>query len=181
MTHHTIPTRRLAVLIGAALTLFACQNAGTLTASKDDGQIQVLRLADGETPPQIAGQCWASDTAPAVIETVTQQVQVQPERRNSAGVVTQPAEFETQTSQRILDDRATVWFKAPCPDQLTTAFIASLQRALKARGWYNAPVTGAMDAPTTEALRRYQRSIGLDSAQVSQGAAQNLGLLAVDL
>lgn len=131
-----------------------------------------------EQPPQRPGQCWASDIAPAVIETVTQQVQSRPERRNSAGEITQSAQFETQTAQRIVQDRSPIWFQTLCPPELTVAFVASLQRALKARGHFDSPISGAWDAPTLAALRRYQRARGLDSAQIALAAAQELGLAA---
>jgi len=161
-----------------ALVLSGCQSTPSVGLAKTAGEIAVLRLDEGESPPIENGECWASDTAPAVIETVTSQVQVRPEIRDAAGIITQSAQFQTRTKQRIVAERETVWFRAPCPEAQTVAFVASLQRALKARGWYLAPVTGAWDAATLTALRSYQRSLGLDSAQISLAAAQNLGLIA---
>lgn len=164
-----------------ALGLMGCQSAPSVGLAQKPGQIAVLRLDEGESPPQEAGQCWASDTAPAVIETVTSQVQIRPEQRDAAGTITQAAQFQTRTKQRMVSDRETIWFMSPCPQTMTVAFVASLQRALKARGWYAAPVTGAWDDATLTALRTYQRSRGLDSAQISLAAAQDLGLVAADL
>jgi Putative peptidoglycan binding domain len=164
-----------------ALGVMGCQSAPSVGLAQKPGQIAVLRLDEGESPPPENGVCWASDTAPAVIETVTQQVQVRPELRDAAGTITQAAQFQTRTKQRMVSDRETIWFKSPCADAQTVAFVASLQRALKARGWYNAPVTGAWDDATLAALRTYQRSRGLDSAQISLAAAQDLGLVAADL
>ncbi len=138
----------------------------------------MLRLKDGQSPPAKPGQCWASDTAPAVIETTTQQVQIKPEQRDSAGTIIGAAEFQTHTAQRMVQDRATVWFESPCQSAITVGFVASLQRALKARGRFFEPVTGAWDAATLAALRKYQRERGLDSAIISLAAAQELGLIA---
>jgi hypothetical protein len=162
----------------AALVLMACQSAPAIDLAKTSSEIAVLRLKAGEVPPPSPGKCWASDTSPAVIETITEQVQVRPERRDSAGNITQAAQFQTHTAQRMVSDRATVWFAAPCPSEITVGFVASLQRALKARGRFYAPVTGAWDDETLAALQKFQRERGLDSPVISLAAAQELGLIA---
>lgn len=170
-----------AAAILAALVMSACQSSPYVGLAETSKQIEVLRLKQGEAPPQTQGRCWSSDTAPAVIETVTEHVQVRPERRDNAGNVTQAAQFQTRTAQRMVSDRAIVWFAAPCPAEITVSFVASLQRALKARGRFFAPVTGAWDAETLAALQKFQRERGLDSPIISLAAAQELGLVAADL
>lgn len=165
----------------ACAALAACQTGPHVAQPVQGQQIEVLRLADGQTPPKTAGSCWASDTAPAVIETITQHTQSRPERRNSAGAIVQSAQFETTTAQRMVQDRQTVWFAAPCPGDMTVAFVASVQRALKARGEFSAPITGAWDSATLTALRRYQRARGLDSAHISLQVAREFGLSAAAL
>jgi hypothetical protein len=136
-----------------------------------------------QTPPPAnrQGQCWAEDTTPAVIETVTEQVVMRDAVQDAEGRVVEPASFRTETRQRIVQDRRTVWFRAPCPEDWTVGFTATLQRALKARGLYLAPVNGTLDAPTREAVRRYQEPLGLDSPELSLAAAQSLGIIAVPL
>ena len=173
--------QRWPAAILAVLALAACQSGPYVGLAETSKEIEVLRLKEGEAPPQIEGQCWSSDTAPAVIETVTEQVQVRPERRDGAGNVTQAAQFQTRTAQRMVSDRAIVWFAAPCPAEITVGFVASLQRALKARGRFFAPVTGAWDDETLAALQKFQRERGLDSPVISLAAAQELGLVAADL
>ena len=42
-------------------------------------------------------------------------------------------------------------------------------------------VNGTLDAPTREAVRRYQEPLGLDSPELSLAAAQSLGIIAVPL
>ncbi len=79
-----------------------------------------------------------------------------------------------------MEERGTVWFRAPCASEMTVDFVASVQRALKARGFYRLPLTGVLDAPTRDAIRRYQRARGLDSDHLSLAAARDLGLLAAD-
>jgi hypothetical protein len=164
--------------LACAALLSACQTGPYVSAPVQSQQIEVLRLEAGQTPPQKAGACWASDTAPAVIETVTEHVQSRPERRDGAGNIVQSAQFETRTAQRMVQDRQTVWFLAPCPAEITVAFVASVQRALKARGEFNAPITGAWDSATLQALRKFQRARGLDSAQISLHVAREFGLSA---
>ena len=154
--------------ITAALGLAGCM------AAVPDRPIAVTHLRPTQAAP--AGSCWASDTTPAVIETVTEHSQIRPAQRDGAGNILAEAEFQTTTAQRLVQDRETVWFPAPCPAQMTVTFIASLQRALKARGLYIGAVTGEFDAATGEALRQFQAERGLDSAVLSLGAARALGL-----
>jgi hypothetical protein len=112
---------------------------------------------------------------------VTEQVLVSEEVRDASGAVIQPATFRTRTQQRMVQDREEIWFRAPCPDLQTVQFIASLQRALKARGLYVLPITGEMNPETAEAVRRFQAERGLDSPVLSLAAARELGLAATSL
>lgn len=68
-------------------------------------------------------------------------------------------------------------FAVPCPAAATPEFWASVQRALAVRGLYTGPVTGANDAATGEAVRRFQAPLGLDSPVLSLDAARQLGLM----
>jgi hypothetical protein len=116
-----------------------------------------------------------------VIETVTEQVVVAPETRGPDGALLTAAIYRTDTRTRILREREEVWFRAPCPADYTVEFVTTLQRALKARGFYLMTLTGEMDAGTRDAVRRYQAERGLDSARLSLAAAQELGLVVVSL
>lgn len=164
-----------------ALVLTGCQGPGVTAPGQVALASEVVRLRGEGPPPSRNGECWASSITPAVIETVTEQVLVSEEVRDAAGAVIAPASFRTRTQQRIVQDRAEIWFRAPCPSEQTVQFIASLQRALKARGLYLLPVTGVMDADTAEAVRRFQAARGLDSPVLSLGAARELGLVATEL
>lgn len=169
--------------LATALLLAACTPSVPLPAvpAQADLGAEILRSRGDEPPKGPEGACWAQDSSPAVIETVTEQVQITPETRSPDGTLVSPATYRTKTATRMVRDRETVWFRAPCPAEMTPDFIASLQRALKARGYFLAPLTGQMDAATTDALRRYQTERGLDSRQLSLGAARDLGLVATDL
>lgn len=148
-------------------------------AGRADFAADLIVRKEPGPPPGPADACWQEDIRPAVIETVTSQVLVQPEKTGPDGTAI-PAVYGTSTSQRIVADRATVWFRAPCPAEMMPEVIATLQRALKARGFYLLPLTGAMDGPTRDAIRRYQTSRGLDSDHLSLAAARELGIVAVD-
>lgn len=170
-------------ITAAALLLAACAPDPHLPAPPDQPTLasEVIRTRDEDQPQGPEGACWAKDSSPAVIETVTEQVQVTPEQRGPDGALVAPATYRTKTDTRMVRDRETVWFRSPCPIEMTPDFIASLQRALKARGYYLAPLTGTLDAATTDALRRFQSERGLDSRQLSLGAARELGLVATDI
>ena len=171
------------ILLGFALALVLGGCGGGKVAAPGQALLsrEVVRIKGDGPPPSPDGECWASSVTPAVIETVTEQVVVAEEVRDETGAVVTPAAFQTQTHQRMVQDREVVWFRAPCPADQTVQFIASLQRALKARGLYLAPVTGVMGAETAEAVRRFQAERGLDSPILSLAAARELGLSATSL
>lgn len=169
-------------VIGMAALLAACQSSGTPEApSRADLTIDLVRLNQPGPPKGPEGACWASDVTPMVIETVTEQVMVSDAKRAKDGSLLSPAVFRSETRQKIVQDREEIWFRAPCPQEMTVEFIASLQRALKARGLYILPLTGEMDLPTRAALRRFQSERGLESDRLSLTAARELGLVTADL
>ena len=137
---------------------------------------EAVRVEGEGPPPGREGTCWAHDLIPAVYETETEQTLVSPEVRDAAGKVVTQAVYRSVSQVRVVTERRDIWFTAPCPEETNVNFVATLQRALKARGYYDLPVTGEMDAATTEAVRRYQADHGLDSPRLSLAAAQDLGL-----
>lgn len=171
--------------ISARLILLCCAlGLGPAVARAADaaGPEPVEQSLAGEwrdTPPQPGeAGCFARQTRPAVIETVTEQELVSPEVRDRAtGQVTRPATYRSATHQRIVEGRAEMWFPAPCPEAMSADFVASLQRALQVRGLYAGPVNGLLDIPTHAAIRAYQAPRGLASATLSIRAAQEMGLL----
>ncbi|WP_116087279.1 peptidoglycan-binding protein [Tropicimonas sp. IMCC34011] len=114
-----------------------------------------IGAADG--PPQAPpGTCWSRDETPAVIETVTEETGRQ--------------------IQRIVVERREVWFETVCEGAMPPDFIASIQRALAARGLYQGPADGEANAGTRAAIRAFQAPLGLNSSVLSLVAAQELGL-----
>lgn len=160
----------------ACATLAACQQPGPVTRFSEPALVQSF-----ETPPPGApeGSCWGKDVTPAVVETVTDRIMTQPaEIRDDGTVVVDPV-YKLETRRAIVKERRELWFQTPCEDELTPDFVASVQRALAARGHYRGPVTGELDAATRRAIRDYQAPQGLDSSILSLSAARKLGLVAV--
>ena len=119
--------------------------------------------------------------APAVIETVTKQRQVKPAQISATGEIQTLPVYKTETLQEIVRPRQDNWFETPCPDQWTPDFISTLQRALEAREAYDGDITGALDDPTRQAMRRYQIGLGgPDSPVLALDTARALGLIAVE-
>ncbi|MEM8591707.1 MAG: peptidoglycan-binding protein [Pseudomonadota bacterium] len=163
-------------LVTAVLALCACTTA-LETVSR--AEPEPLRLRMEGPPNSLPGQCWGRDTTPAVYETVTEQILLQPAEISTDGTLRSPPIYKTETRQAIVRERNEIWFETPCDPDLTPDFIASVQRALAARGHYRGNATGVLDSRTRRAIRAYQAPQGLDSAILSLAAARQLGLVAV--
>lgn len=166
-------------IIPLTLGLLATAGCGPLP----DAEVARLMERDGTIVTRGEGPadarpdaCYARDVTPAVIETVTEQVVVRPGRLAEDGRVLEPASYRTDTRAEIVETRREIWFETPCAAQDDPAFIATLQRALAARGLYAGPVSGVMDRRTRAAIREFQRPQGLDSGVLSLAAARLLGL-----
>jgi len=162
--------------------LLAALLLGSLSACiPPDANREVVTRAEQDAPPGAApDSCWGKYVTPAIIETVTHQVMLQPAEVLADGTVTQPAVFKTETRQDIARPRHETWFETPCDNDLTPEFVASVQRALAARGLYRGSTNGEMDRATQTAVRRYQKPQGLDSGLLSLAAARQLGLVAIE-
>ncbi|MCR9125083.1 MAG: peptidoglycan-binding protein [Rhodobacteraceae bacterium] len=167
----------LALMLGLAPWLGGCGPTRPDVAALNEPDLAYLTAV---APPGASeGTCWGKQAVPAIIETVTDQVLVQPAEVMADGRVLQPAIYRTETRQAIVRERRETWFETPCPDRMTPEVIASLQRALTARALYRGAISGAMDARTRAAIRRYQQPQGLDSGILSLAAARQLGLIEV--
>jgi hypothetical protein len=126
-----------------------------------------------------SGTCWSVEPVPAIYEQVPGQVQVVQAEIAPDGTVLRPPIYRNTTVPKVVRPRDMLRFEAPCPAVRTPDFDASVQRALKVRGYYAGPVTGRIDAATTAAIRRFQAERGLDSGKLSLETARSLGLVAV--
>ncbi len=96
-----------------ALALGACVRPPAPEAPSRADFSQDMIITDSTTPPKgPEGACWQADVKPAVIETVTEQVLIEPARTAEDGTAI-PAVYGTETSQRIVEDRGIVWFPRP--------------------------------------------------------------------
>lgn len=169
---HMIPLS----LAAALLTLSACVPAQHSPAVARLIEPEPIRIAAQGPPDAAPGSCWGRENLPAIVETETRQT-ILPGNDNTGS---SPV-YRTETRQKILRDRRELWFETLCESALTPDFVASLQRALAARDLYRGPITREMDARTRNAVRRYQKEQGLDSAILSVAAARQMGLVIVDV
>jgi hypothetical protein len=153
-----------------AMLLAACQMSTP--------ENEILRAAEtpGAPPGADPNACYARHVTPAIIETVTEHVMVQPPQVDSAGTVIYPAVYRTETRQEIVRERKELWFETLCREDWTPEFISSVQRALQVRGYFQGAVSGKMDHATRRAIRAYQLEQGVDSEVLSIAAARQLGL-----
>ncbi len=165
----------VALCLGA---LWGCETAPVTADLPEPGVREATTQGPADAPP---GSCWGRTISPAVIETVTEQVQVQPARISPTGEIQSLPVFRTDTRQRIITPRQDNWFETPCADTLTPEFVATLQRALAARGLYGGAIAGVLDDATRAALRRYQIDEGgPDSPVLALATARALGLVPVE-
>ncbi len=166
------------------LALSACVASSPINPNAPQTGVQIGYTADaaplirrtGETAPG----CWALDYEAALTETITQDVQVQAERRDRSGKVTAPSVWRSETTTNIITPRKTLNFETPCENMLTESFLAALQHALQDRGLYEGKINARLDQTTRNAIRAYQQqSGGLNSAYLSLESAHALGLIEV--
>jgi hypothetical protein len=163
-------------VLAAVLTLAGCMDASPSAGPERETS---MLSAPGEGPPDApADACYGKTVIPAVIETVTEQVEVEPARLAADGTVLRPAKYRTSTRQAIVRDRRESFFEVPCPHLMTPDFIASVQRALKARNFYHGAATGVMDARTRRAIRAFQAPGGVNTDILTLETTRKLGLSA---
>lgn len=159
-----------------ALLVAACSSLSPADVARSTNPARVgPRISAGSD-----GTCWAKDTTPAVIETVTEQAVAQPAQVSVDGSVLYPVVYKTVRQQVIVEPRRELTFETPCDHLMTPELIASLQRALAVRRVYGGPINGEMTPRTGRAIRAYQRAQGLDSAILSTLTARQLGLVAFE-
>ncbi len=174
---------RASLALVAAIGLTACADApGASDVSRADlGEEIVITDFTLGPPGARPGACYGKDVTPAVIEQVTERVLIAPPEIGPEGNIIAPAKYEERTSHKVVKGREEIFFETPCPPRWTPDFIASVQRALKARGIYRGAVSGRLDPATRQAIRAFQIQTGLNSGILSTENARTLGLVEIDL
>lgn len=169
-------------IIGACTALVACapSNGPDVTKLITSTETEITST-DRQPPANMPGVCWGHVPGPQVTEIVTDIVLATPATVDASGRETAPAIYRRVTRPKTFNEGEGRWFTRACAADLTPEFVMTLQRALQARGLYRGAITGEMDARTRSAIRDYQTPQGLDSAILSQTAALQLGLIAVEL
>jgi len=157
-----------------ALALAACDPA-TPPVQSDAPEI-LIDLGEIETDQN--GRCFARDAAPTEVRIVEETIVVVPEKRDNLGRITQPAVVRSQDGPQTFRIGNGTRFETLCPQEYTPAFVGSLQRAMQARDAYAGPITNAYDDATSQAVRAFQRSSGIDSPLLRRRTALELGLTA---
>ena len=113
-------------------------------------------------------------TVPAEYRTIEVRKLVEPatERR-----ITIPAEYETVVKREKVSDGRMEWRSILCETNTTPGTIASMQRALKSRGFDPGRVDGVLGAQTLDAVRRYQRSKGMAVGELTIETLKSLAVL----
>lgn len=183
MTRHHLPRTgpRAGLFLIAALALASCATPGTETTRADLGDDVVITDFTLGPPGARPGACYGKDATPAVIEQITERILVSPPEIGPEGNVITPATYEEKVSHEVVKGREEIFFETPCPPRWTPDFIASVQRALSARGVYLGRVTGTLDDSTRQAIRTFQLRNGLNSSILSIESARDLGLVEIDL
>ncbi|MEP5729224.1 MAG: peptidoglycan-binding domain-containing protein [Sulfitobacter sp.] len=174
-----LPARGMApIAFVGLLTLAACETPIDPPGGEaiEPGVVAATRNGpDGAAP----GTCWGRTVSPAIVESVTQRIEVTPAKVNPDGTVATPPVYRNQDQQVIVTPRKDNWFETLCPDMLTIEFVSTLQRALQARNVYDGAISGTIDAPTRAAIQKYQQPTGPISPVLSLESARSLGLIAV--
>lgn len=171
-----VPSRQFFSIFSALCVIPAMLTAGTV--------ISALTDPDNPNLPKDARRdsCYAREITPAVIETVTEKTLISPEKtyldtETGKTVVARPARYKTEIRQRIVSPRSEFLFETLCPHLYSERFVNSLQRALRARGYYSGKPSGNMDAQTSLAIKLFQRTKNLNSDILALSTIEEFGLI----
>lgn len=159
------------------LVLAACDPQGGVEqpTRADVGEIIPL----GAIQTSTNGACFATTAGPTETVVVQDVIEVAPVIKDRNGVILSPPVFRNVTRPATNTIGDGMQFETVCPPAFTTAFVATLQRAMITRGAYSGAVNGQYDVATGLAVQRYQREQGIDSPYLAVTTARQLGVLAV--
>ncbi|WP_172294021.1 peptidoglycan-binding protein [Pseudoruegeria sp. HB172150] len=167
----------LAIWVVTGVAACGADTPGAASRMDDHGSIPTF----AQEPSGPTGTCHAQDTPPTRRQTVTEDVMVIPAETEADGTVINPPVYRKETVEKPVETRLPHWFESVCSDQFTPEFIASLQRALAARGAFSGPDDGEMTQDTRDAIRTTQAARGVDSEVLSLALAREFGLVPTPL
>ncbi len=154
-------------------------DAGCLSANPQDCQVMCLvevpAVYKTVTKRVLKNEAYTrTESIPMQYKIKTRQVIVQPER-----VVEEetPATYKT-IQKRVLASKGgyEVWREILCGDDLTSAKIASIQRALQSKGYNPGPIDNIFGSRTKNALIQYQKDKGLPVGNLNLETLRALGV-----
>ena len=101
-------------VMAAVLALSACAENAVVTSSNID-PISLATAPPGSAP----GTCWGKTVTPAVVQTVTRKVLLQPAQISSDGRVQAPPIYKTEAQQEVVQPRRETWYEVICDADLT--------------------------------------------------------------
>ncbi len=110
---------------------------------------------------------------PAKYTTVRVKKLIEPAKERRIPI---PATYKTVTKKQKISEGYAKWIPIVCKSSMTSTTIRNVQKALKAKGFYNGPIDGIWGAESRAATRAYQKANGLPVAGLSVGTMESLGL-----
>ncbi|MEM8978417.1 MAG: peptidoglycan-binding domain-containing protein [Pseudomonadota bacterium] len=154
-----------------ALGLSAC-------STPDVVKVETTEVPSRAAPPGAApGTCWHEDITPAQFSETREKFLVREASISTDGKTRFPAKYRIEVTRTQTAPESRLWVEVPCDGTLLYGHVAALQRALKARGFYDGPITERLDAQTRHAIRRFQLTFAIDSETLSLETAKRLGLV----
>ncbi|WP_298256936.1 peptidoglycan-binding domain-containing protein [uncultured Litoreibacter sp.] len=170
--------------LAAAVTLAVLTGCSPVSVGPDVTKLITpthITAVDMKPPSELPGVCWGHIPGPQITQIVSDIVIATPAQFGPNGEEISPAIYREVTRPQTFNEGDGRWFTRTCDADMTPEFVATLQRALAARGLYRGDINGLMDQRTLRAVQEFQTPQGLDSAVLSQSAAQQLGLIAVEV
>ena len=113
-------------------------------------------------------------TVPAEYQTVRVRKLVEPAKERTIDI---PAEYDMVVKREKISDSRLEWRSILCETNADRDVIASLQRALKRRGYDPGRVDGVLGRETMDAVATYQRNKGMASGQLTMETLKSLNVL----
>jgi len=110
---------------------------------------------------------------PAEISTLLETRLFQPKKRNTAGQLVSPAQYEITRTQSITKPRSVTKIDAVYPEDMPPEFITSLQRVFQACELFSSTITGSMDMSTRRAVLNFQTVRGSQAQQLRKQLPRN--------